>query len=405
MLSRMKFEIEPLVAEMLDQLPDSVWASDSTTFFDPAIGGGQFVHAIEQRLRAHGHSNTNIRKRVFGLEDSDLHIRYAVNKHKLVGQYAKKPYEKFFELDNTMKFDVVIGNPPYQDSKAHGKKTTGNGALWVKFTVKAMDLVKDNGFLGFVIPDSWTAPTYDLMGSRESIFTDYFKKANLFYLNFDVKKFFPNVGIDPSAFILKKDQRYAGTTIKTPTETTNLDLSNMSFITKDLSSTSLSIHSKVLSNKENSRLMKMRWKKTVTSIVAQETKDKTFKYPFVDHHSYKPIRWANTLDPDATKRKVLVPYVGKYQCIVDNVGELGARESVSVLFLNDNEKGEFAERFFTSKLINFIMNTNQWTQYQLSQILNFIPIEDFSQDWNDSKIYKHFSLTQDEIDYVEANVK
>ena len=51
------------------------------------------------------------------------------------------------------------------------------------------------------------------------------------------------------------------------------------------------------------------------------------------------------------------------------------------------------------------MNTNQWTQYQLSQILNYIPVEDFSQDWDDSKIYKHFGLTQEEIDYVEANVK
>ena len=45
MLSRMKFEIEPLVAEMLDQLPKNVWTSNSTTFFDPAIGGGQFVRA------------------------------------------------------------------------------------------------------------------------------------------------------------------------------------------------------------------------------------------------------------------------------------------------------------------------------------------------------------------------
>jgi hypothetical protein len=311
----------------------------------------------------------------------------------------------FIELEFDMKFDVIVGNPPYQDSRAHGKKTTGNGALWVRFTVKAIDLVKDNGFLGFVIPDSWTAPTYDLMGSRESIFNDYFKKNNLLYLNFDVKKFFPSVGIDPTAFLLKKDQNYTGTTIKTPIETINLDLSNMSFITKDLSTTSLSIHSKVLSNKENSRLFKMRWKKTVTSIEVQELKDQNFKYPFVDHHSYKPTRWANTLDPDASKRKVLVPYVGKYQCIVDDAGVLGARESVSVLFLQDIEKGDFAERFFTSKLINFVMNTNQWTQYQLSQILNYIPVEDFSQDWNDNKIYKHFGLTQEEIDYVEANVK
>ena len=46
MLSRIKFEIEPLVKEMLDQLPASVWANDTTTFFDPAIGGGQFVRHL-----------------------------------------------------------------------------------------------------------------------------------------------------------------------------------------------------------------------------------------------------------------------------------------------------------------------------------------------------------------------
>ena len=64
MLSRLKFEIDPLVAEILDHLPESVWTSTSTTFFDPAIGGGQFVRAIEQRLRRYGHSDANIRKRV-----------------------------------------------------------------------------------------------------------------------------------------------------------------------------------------------------------------------------------------------------------------------------------------------------------------------------------------------------
>jgi hypothetical protein len=400
MLARLKLEFDELIGEMLDQLPESVWASETTTFFDPAFAGGQFVREIERRLREHGHSDENIAGRVSGYEANIGRVRFAKGRHNLVGKYE---VGNFLEETGVKKFDVIVGNPPYQDSRAHGKKTTGNGALWVKFTVKAMDLINDNGVLGFVIPDSWTAPTYDLMGSRKSIFTDYFKKHNLFYLNFDVKKFFPNVGIDPSVFVLKKGQPYTKTVIKTPTETISLDLSNMSFITKDLSPVSLSIHSKVLSHKENSRLIKMRWKKTVTSIKIQETKDSIFKYPFVDPHSYKPLRWASTLDPDAPKRKVLVPYVGKYQCIVDNIGELGARESVSVLFLNDNEKGEYAERFFASKLVNYIMNTNQWTQYQLSQILNFIPIEDFSQDWNDQKIYKHFNLTQEEIDYIESH--
>jgi len=146
----MKFEIEPLVAEMLDQLPDSVWTSKTSTFFDPAIGGGQFVRAIEQRLCARGHSDSNIRSRVFGFEESDLHIRFAVNKYNLVGQYVCKPYEKFFELDNTMKFDVVIGNPPYQD----GNKDGGQNKIYNQFAKKSLDLLKSDGILAFVTPTS-----------------------------------------------------------------------------------------------------------------------------------------------------------------------------------------------------------------------------------------------------------
>ena len=56
MLSRIKFEITPLVNKMLDQLPSEVWTSTTTTFFDPAIAGGQFVREIERRLLEAGHS-------------------------------------------------------------------------------------------------------------------------------------------------------------------------------------------------------------------------------------------------------------------------------------------------------------------------------------------------------------
>ena len=302
-----------------------------------------------------------------------------------------------------MKFDVVVGNPPYQESKAHGKKVTGNGALWVKFTLKAIDLCNDDGYVLFITPDSWTAPTYDLMGSRKSIFNDYFKKYNLTYINFDVKKHFLGVGTDPCAFIMKKDFYYKTTNVVTPNETFSIDITNMSFITRDINSVALAIHEKVLSQTENNRPCKMRWTKSVTGIKIENDKSDEYCYPFVDHHAEKPLRWANTLDPDALKRKVLIPYVGKYQCIIDDKGELGARESVSVLFLNKNETVDSANSFFNSKLVTYIMNTNKWTQYILSQIINYIPINDYTQTWTDKDLYTHFNLTLEEIDYIETN--
>jgi hypothetical protein len=194
----MKFEIEPLVAEMLDRLPNGVWTSNSTTFFDPAIGGGQFVCAIEQRLRTHGHSNANIRKRVFGLENSELYVRYAVNKHKLVGQYAKKTYKKFFELDNTMKFDVVVGNPPYQDTVAPTKK------LWPTFLEKAFELTKANGYVAFITPRSWLErPQSQLSGK---IVNNILSKNALVYVDITAKDHF-DVGEKPCAYMLQKTSK------------------------------------------------------------------------------------------------------------------------------------------------------------------------------------------------------
>lgn len=211
MLSRIKFEIEPLVVEMLNQLPERVWTSTTATFLDPAIGGGQFVQAIEQRLRDHGHSNQNIRKRVFGLEDSDLHIRYAVNKHKLVGQYAKKPYEKFLELDNSMKFDVIIGNPPFQRSDTDAKRWT----LWDQFVKKSFELADT---VAMVTPQSITSP---------GPFAMIKEKATA--INIDVSKHF-NVGSTFAYFVAHNQKNQGNAKLITDHGEYDHDIKNVDFL-------------------------------------------------------------------------------------------------------------------------------------------------------------------------------
>jgi hypothetical protein len=48
-----------------------------------------------------------------------------------------------------MKFDVVIGNPPYQGTHKKASK------LWPKFYEKGFELLKNNGVLCFVAPATW----------------------------------------------------------------------------------------------------------------------------------------------------------------------------------------------------------------------------------------------------------
>lgn len=137
-----------VVAEMVSILPQDVW-NDQTRFIDISCKGGEFLRAIYDRLmntpsikdKYDGDvvalSNDIIRKQLFGIALSQQSYKRtmcklkkppAANIHliwnfadKLKGIYGTKKngdihklIEKEFGTD--MKFNVVIGNPPYQDA-------------------------------------------------------------------------------------------------------------------------------------------------------------------------------------------------------------------------------------------------------------------------------------------------
>lgn len=137
MLPRSKFDIDLLVQNELNKIPEKMWTSRVSTFLDPAMGGGQFVRAIESRLREYGHSDKNISKRVFGIESSKLLVEYARNKYKLVGTYS---WGDFLETDfGKMIFDNTVGNPPYLKGK------------WIEFLKRSVEL--SNNYVVMISPD------------------------------------------------------------------------------------------------------------------------------------------------------------------------------------------------------------------------------------------------------------
>jgi hypothetical protein len=64
-----------------------------------------------------------------------------------------------------MKFDVVIGNPPYQAPKeleGGKKKGTIGGDLWSKFVKKSVELCKDDGYISLIHPPMWRKPEHEI---------------------------------------------------------------------------------------------------------------------------------------------------------------------------------------------------------------------------------------------------
>lgn len=216
MLARLKFNIDQLVNEILDQIPQDLIINGRV--LDPAIGGGQFVAEVERRKRAAGKTNAEIKNSVFGFESNILRRDFAVNKNKLISNYQ---VVDFIEEDLTnMKFDVIVGNPPYgKDTKA--KRWT----LWEEFVKKSMTLADT---VAMVVPQSLTSPgnTWGLV------------KSNCSVINVDVSKHF-NVGSTFCYFIATPNQEQLTTKIITSDKEYNIDIRKLPFLPVNINDTTI----------------------------------------------------------------------------------------------------------------------------------------------------------------------
>jgi len=351
MLSRIKFNIDPLVCEILDQLPKEVWISKTTTFLDPAIGGGQFIRAIETRLRNYGHSDENISGRVYGCEDSNLNVQYVKNKYKVL---ATLGVGYFLERDfSNMKFDVIVGNPPFSE------KSKASDKLWAKFIASSMNLIKQDGLLSFITPSGWTSSTniaYSLL--KNKIITANFSSA--------VSKAFGTTG---------GTQRFAYF---------------------------------VASSKENKNTPICIFDEGQLVIDPTETPYAPQKSS--SGHSYmiaKKMFLSNTPVHDWTRidyadssKAVVVPmaksanYVIKYD--VDTFD--GSRYKLKC----NSSDGKAIASNLNLKLyrnLRWVLRSGPALAGNFKQL----PIP--TTKMTDAKLYAHFNLTQDEIDYIEENVK
>jgi hypothetical protein len=84
--------------------------------------------------------------------------------------YSKNMLETLEKIN--MKFDVVVGNPPYQSPV---KKSD---SIWKFFVIKATELVKDNGFVVFVNPCSWRKPEHKLFKIFQNNYLRYLEIHN-----------------------------------------------------------------------------------------------------------------------------------------------------------------------------------------------------------------------------------
>lgn len=163
------FTPDELVNSMLDKIPSEVWTNPNSTFLDPCMGTGVFLIEIVRRLvYIYGYSELDAKSRVYGYE---IRVKY-INRMLRRG-FLNVQHKDFLCDEIKMKFDVVIGNPPYQ--KQVGPKKTQ--AIWPEFVEKSFELCKEGGYVSLIHPIGWR----DIDGMFKNV-QNIIKSKKLIYL-------------------------------------------------------------------------------------------------------------------------------------------------------------------------------------------------------------------------------
>lgn len=222
MLSRLKFEIQDLFEKIYnDRFPESLFSSEVTTFADIQGCGLQSIIPLVNKLREYGHSDDNIKSRVFVFMENEVYLNYIMLK------YLNLPVTFFIYKESIdMKFDAIVGNPPYQ-VKVGPRKTE---PIWDKFVFKGFDLLKENGYMMLIHPSGWR----NIDGRFKKV-QDILKSKTLMYLEMHSEKdgmeiFGASIIFDLYVVQNKKNEGEL-TTIKTfDGNIENCDITKMDFI-------------------------------------------------------------------------------------------------------------------------------------------------------------------------------
>jgi len=233
-----------LINEMLDKLPNDVWYNPKLKWLDPCSGVANFPFIIYERLmiglkdiiiddkQRKKHILTEMIYMVELDNENCNHIR------EIFKDYDINLYEgSFFDYETNIKFDIIMGNPPYNQCGISSKKKNieleqDKKTIWSGFIEKSFTILKTSGYLLFVNPLTWVKKTHKL---HKVMFEKYIIYLELWDVN-NGKKLI-NGELPISIFLLQniKNTNNNKTIIKVKNDRYNYNDDFEEYLDKDLS--------------------------------------------------------------------------------------------------------------------------------------------------------------------------
>lgn len=472
-----------LANKVLNLLPQELFKNPTTTFLDPFSKSGVFLREIVKRLDRgledqipdrQARIDHIMHKQVYGIAITELtsyisrrslycskrangqysvshfdtesgNILYANRSHTWVNGKCKycgatqSVYDRgldaeqyaymFIHSDNPkqffgdMKFDVIIGNPPYQLSD--GGQAASAKPLYNLFVEQAMKLKPR--YLTMIIPARWYAGGKGLDSFRASMLkSNQLRKLVDFNNSADC---FPGVNIAGGVCYFLWDRDNPGKCEISNVSSQHSDnapevrsLSEYPILVRD--NTAIHIIRKLLS--ATKRTMNM----TVQSYSyfavrsyerGTEKKQKNDDVVLLSSQGKGYYNKAKIEDKQRilNKYKVIITYAmsggnkptsqGDFQ-VISSLQVLAPNEVCTETYLvldtfDNRTQAENLCSYASTKTFRFLLLQALTSIHITKDSFLFIPVQDYSHSWNDEMLYKQYSLRDDEIAFIESMIR
>ncbi|MBR2360277.1 MAG: Eco57I restriction-modification methylase domain-containing protein [Bacteroidaceae bacterium] len=483
-----------LANRIIDMLPEELFRNPDTTFLDPCCKSGVFLREIAKRLiKGLEPQIPDLERRIehifsrqlFGIAITELtsllsrrsvycskypsgefsvhqfpesqpqgNIIYQRIPHTWSGGKciycgaSQSEYDRGAELEThayqfihnldvkklfNMKFDVIIGNPPYQLSD--GGAQASAKPIYNLFIEQAMKL--NPRYLTMIIPARWYTGGKGLDLFRDNMIND--KRIKVLHDYVDASECFSGVEIKGGVCYFLWDNQYLGECDIYKHKGKNIELSRRYLVEKGENifireNKLISIMKKVWAN---SNIEENSFETIVSSMKPYGLRGDFFKSPtkyglpnIKDIESIGDLRILGLEGSKRVYRYIPQDYplpkrdlLNSYKIFIPRnvgIGEFGDFTPTTVIaspkdlctetfiqvgpFKSINEANN-ADDYIHTKFFRALVSIRKQDQGASKAVYHFVPLQDFSKSWTDEELYAKYGLTQEEIEFIESMIR